>query len=277
MAKKRAKNSASEGSAGRSTGTAAVDKTTPLKIPAKQLAGLKKMFLGRIPAAAMEQIEQEYQRNPTGAFERCVTKVKQGGGAFSPSGVCAAAGRKKYGAKKFQAMAAAGKRRASRSNPVDAAADKYAEFHGKDPEVITEIETPIHEHGTLSGIGKLVQLTILAIDGRNVVDVKNFRGALLAQDENGLQLFIVGGDQKVNLSDFGINTPHEQEVLGAVQEVWYDTEKTHLRPADGGKAVYRHKFGGKKTRLPLMVYDVRNKLLTFAGGQYDMPEVGIRG
>src|SRR5271155_3212349 len=46
-----------------------------------------------------------------GAFKRCVEKVSARGGVRSPGGVCAAAGRKKYGARKFQAMAAAGRRR----------------------------------------------------------------------------------------------------------------------------------------------------------------------
>jgi hypothetical protein len=174
-------------------------------------------------------------------------------------------------------VAKARKNAGHRKNPVDAAADKYAEFHGKDPDVITEVTTTVHEHATLSGIGKLVKLVILGIDGRSVVDVSGFGGSLLAQDERGRQLFIVGGNQRVNIGDFGIKSPHELEVLGAVQEVWYDTEKLHLTPETGGKAIYHHKFGSTRKRLPLMVYDVRNELLMFAGGEYDMPEAGIRG
>jgi hypothetical protein len=100
----------------------------------------------------------------------------------------------------------------------------------------------------------------------------------------------VGGDQKVNLADFGIREPHEKEALGAVRAVWYDTTKVHLAPEDGGKAVYHHKFGGPKhkaggandwgskgPRLPMLMYDVRNKLLEFAGGGYTLPDVGIDG
>lgn len=51
-----------------------------------------------------------------GAFDRCVAAVRASGSASSPAGVCAAAGRKKYGAQKFQQMAAAGRRRAARKN-----------------------------------------------------------------------------------------------------------------------------------------------------------------
>jgi hypothetical protein len=257
-------------------------KRPAMRIPVAHLKAFAKLFGGKIPAGAMEQIRREYRKNPGApgvAFKRCVAAVEARGGAVSPRGVCASAGRKKYGVKKFAAMSAAGRARAAkkRSNPVEAAAETYQKFHGKEPDVITEVEEVIHEHKTLSGIGKLVKLVIYSVDGRAEVDLTNFRGALLAQNEEGTQLFIKGGDQRVNLADFGIRSPHEQEVLGAVKEVSYDTEKLHLTPETGGKAIYSHRFGGNKSRLPLMIYDVRNKLLNFAGGGYDMPEVGIRG
>ena len=50
------------------------------------------------------------KRNPGGRFQKCVESAAASG-ARSPRGVCAAAGRKKYGAKKFQQMAAAGRRK----------------------------------------------------------------------------------------------------------------------------------------------------------------------
>jgi len=57
--------------------------------------------------------------NPESKFAQCVKDVKTRGGAYSPSGVCAAAGRKKFGKRKFAAMAKAGKKRVStRRNPV---------------------------------------------------------------------------------------------------------------------------------------------------------------
>jgi hypothetical protein len=249
-------------------------------IPLAALAGFRKIFGGKIPAGAMEQIRREYRKNPgPGAFARCVKAVRaKSPGAVSPRGVCAAAGRKKYGKAKFEKMAAASRAK-HRKNPVEAAADKYREFHGKDPDKILEFETVVHEHANLSGIGKLEKLVILPIDGGGEVDIFGFKGAVLAQDEKGKQLFIVGGNQGVNLEDFGINPDraHEHETLGAVKSVSYDTEKLHLDPRDGGKAIYTHQFGGKRTRLPLMIYDVRNKLLEFSGGEYDIPEAGIRG
>lgn len=48
-------------------------------------------------------------------FKKCVEEVAAKGGAYDPRAVCAAEGRKKYGAKKFAAMARAGKRRKARN------------------------------------------------------------------------------------------------------------------------------------------------------------------
>ena len=62
---------------------------------------------------------------PGAQFKRCVAAVAAQGGAVDPRAVCAAAGRKKYGAKGFAAMAEAGRKQAARAknrNPSDEAA-----------------------------------------------------------------------------------------------------------------------------------------------------------
>lgn len=51
---------------------------------------------------------------PGSAFRRCVAKVSARGAAYDPKAVCAAAGRRKYGAKRFAEMAAAGRRAAAK-------------------------------------------------------------------------------------------------------------------------------------------------------------------
>ena len=168
------------------------------------------------------------------------------------------------------------KRNPGRTNPEDVAAKRYESFHGRGPESITKVTRTVHEHSVLSGIGKLKELTIAAIDGKGEVRLSGFKGALLAMNEAGTQMYIEGGDQKVDLGAFGIRTPHETEVLGAALSVVYDTTKDHLGK-DGGTASYRHKFGAKNSRLPMIVYDVRNKQLYFAGGGYTLPDEGIDG
>lgn len=224
-------------------------------VPARVLKGHTAIWGGKIPAGARAELERTYQR------ERAAKQV----------------------------------RRRSKRNPADAetkAAERYEFFHGKPPEDVTEFETIIHEPAVTSGIGKLVRLVVLAIDGINEVTLENFRGAILSQNIEGTQLYIDGGDQRVNLKDFGIDpgAARAQEVLGACREVWYDTTKLHLGD-DGGDAIYHHKFGGRvnrsnpsrnawgasSSRMPQIVYSVRNKLLMFAGGGYTLPKEGISG
>jgi hypothetical protein len=69
-------------------------------------------------------------KNPT-AFDRCVESVTKKGTAVSPRGVCAAAGRKKYGKKKFQEMALAGKRAKRNSDIVDRVKQQIVELEDR--------------------------------------------------------------------------------------------------------------------------------------------------
>jgi hypothetical protein len=163
----------------------------------------------------------------------------------------------------------------SRKNPEGTAAERYEYFHGRQAEIDTTVETKFKEHTVLSGIGKLLKLEIVPLDGRGIVKVEGFKGALLAQDEKGKQLYIVGGDQSVDISKFGIEQTHELEILGQLRAVLYFTTKDHLRPEDGGTAAYDHKFA--KGSMPFVGYDVRNKLLSIQGGGYELPAEGIDG
>lgn len=160
----------------------------------------------------------------------------------------------------------------TRRNPVDAAEAVYQKFHGRAHSKTLKITEPVHVHTALSGIGDLETLEIKTPNGaKKFIDFG--AGTVLAQNEKRNQLFIRGGDQSVSLKALGIEGPHhEQEILGEVLSVYYYTTKDHLAPEDGGEATYRHKFGSKK---PTLVYSLPDKLLSFAGGGYTIPDEGI--
>lgn len=173
-------------------------------------------------------------------------------------------------------------------NPIPAAKERYASFHGRPSGELIKVVTPLHEHSVLAGIGLLRKLVVIAPNGYRVT-INNFgvnaqdAPAILAMNEEATQLYIDGGDQSVNLADFGIGEPfHEKETLGKVRDVYYFTRKDHLGN-DGGTATYHHKFGGlrevggkrKRSALPDLIYDTRNKLLEFSGGGYTIPDEGI--
>ncbi len=142
------------------------------------------------------------KRNPA-KFDRCVKAVQKKGKARNAYAVCKAATSRgnKGKIERFYLRTNAGSRR----NPEQPAGDRYEYFHGRKAEVDTDVKETIKYHAVLSGIGKLVSLEIKAINGNRKVLLSNFKGALLAQDEKGKQLYIVGGDQAVSLRDFGIH------------------------------------------------------------------------
>ncbi len=209
-------------------------------------------------------------------FDRCLRDVKRKG-VRSPGAVCQkSVGRGNPHRKRTKK--AVGKKSlrtrrnpATKRNPEALAAEAYRDFHGKEPEKVITVDTPRHYHGVLAGIGKL---EFLRFQNGRVKALEFGKGTYLAENEKRTQLFIVGGDQSVNLKAFGIAQPHETEILGEISAVGYFTEKRHLIEKDGGRATYVHKFGSPR---PVLVYDVKNRLLSFAGGGYTIPSEGIDG
>jgi hypothetical protein len=163
------------------------------------------------------------------------------------------------------------KKHARKRNPSEAAADAFQEFHGRPSEEVITVTRKIHYHGHLAAIGKLEALKGVAVNTGQKISLEGFGGALLCENEKKDQLFIEGGDQSVNLGTFGIETPHELNVLMEVKVIEYFTTKDHLG-REGGTAVYVHKFSRP---YPELVYDRPNKQLLFAGGSYTMPPEGI--
>lgn len=174
-------------------------------------------------------------------------------------------------------------RKAIKRNPASAAAEVFEEFHGFEPSEVVTVTKHIHHHEHLAAAGKLVSLDVWGIDGKGH-RIAGFKGAFLAFNESKNQLFVEGGDQSVNLEDFGIDAPHELETLGRLTDIGYQTNKTHLGD-EGGEAVYVHKFrttndNGKHVvvkiaRYPDLIYDVRNEQLLFSGGSYEILREGI--
>lgn len=171
----------------------------------------------------------------------------------------------------------------SKMNPATAAAEVFQEFHGFEPSEVITVTKKVHYHKHLAAAGKLESLDVWGVDDQGH-RISGFKGALLAFNETKNQLFVEGGDQSIDLADFGIDSPHELETLGRLTDIGYHTKKTHLGD-EGGEAVYVHKFrttndGGKHVvvkiaRYPDLIYDVRNEQLLFSGGSYEIIAEGI--
>lgn len=160
------------------------------------------------------------------------------------------------------------KRNKGKRNPAAEASEAYKGFHGREPDELVKVEETVHFHRHLAGAGELRKLEV---HGRYTVTLSGFQGAILAFNETRTQLFIKGGDQTVDLKQFGISTVHEIETLGEVHAVEYFTTKDHLG-SEGGTAVYVHRF---KKPYPILIYRTIDKKLEFSGGGYDVPDEGI--
>jgi hypothetical protein len=173
--------------------------------------------------------------------------------------------------------------KAVRRNPASASAEVFEEFHGFAPSETITVTKKIHYHKHLAAAGALTHLDVWGIDGAGH-KISGFKGAFLAFNEKKNQLFVEGGDQAIDLEDFGIDSPHELETLGRLTDIGYQTNKTHLGD-EGGEAVYVHKFRAtnrngkhvivKIARYPDLIYDVRNEQLLFSGGSYEILREGI--
>lgn len=175
------------------------------------------------------------------------------------------------------------RKRWQKLNPAAASAQVFEEFHGYQPSEVITVSKQVHYHQHLAAAGKLTHLDVWGVDQKGH-KVTGFKGAFLAFNEEKNQLFVEGGDQSVNLRDFGMKSPHELETLGQLTDIGYHTNKVHLG-REGGEAVYVHKFrstnvGGKHVvvkiaRYPDLIYDVRNEQLLFSGGSYEIIAEGI--
>lgn len=175
----------------------------------------------------------------------------------------------------------------AKKNPAEEAAQGYRDFHGEDPKEMVKVTSTVHFHRHLSGAGELEYLVIDTTDGKYRTTVKFKKDVLLAFNEKRNQLFIEGGDQSVDLKDFGIDSKdaHELETLGKATRIGYFTNKAHLSAEDGGEAIYDHKFrmtneNGRHVtvrvaKYPDVIYRVRDQHLEFSGGSYKILPEGI--
>ena len=179
----------------------------------------------------------------------------------------------------FEAMAESSI--AGRGNPYGAAADLVEAWSGRPAESVEYVETPLREHSVLSKLAQLVQIRLK--DARHT-KIDFDAGTRLSSNEAGTHLFIEGGNQSIDLSQFPELDPTKEAVtLGRAWKITYWTAKFHLDERDKTPGPYTHTFGDESGSLPSLNYDTVNRLLSLVGGEYhidlDMPggySAGIR-
>ena len=91
---------------------------------------------------------------------------------------------------------------------------------------------------------------------------------LLSSNEDGTQLYLVGGDQSLDLDDLDITgdcATKELVTIGDVVKIYYETQKDFDKFED---IQYHHELGEETGELPILAYDRLNQRLLFVGGAY---------
>lgn len=159
-------------------------------------------------------------------------------------------------------------------NPESSAASMYETFHGRPSTEVLEVEESVHYHENLAALGELVELKV-ATPTRKDVTINFDSGTQLASNEDGTQLYIIGGDQSLDLGEMGFKGPAADKEcvdLGILYELTYHTQKSFhkFKPTD-----YYHALGEETGDQPRLLYDRVNCLLSVAGGSYEIKDVGI--
>lgn len=189
-------------------------------------------------------------------------------------------------------------RRHTRRNPSEAADALYETFHGTAPTKVLEIEEDEHIHEHLAGLGSLVSIVVKLSAGSfkgQKFDLKAPDPEIsapeqviqVAANEAANQVYLVGGDQSLDLDALGFRETfavrHDGEtfdvtdirdlmVVGPILKLTYRTQKAF----DKFEIVdYYHHAGEDTKERPILLYDVPNQRLKVAGGEYSIQDRGV--
>jgi hypothetical protein len=151
----------------------------------------------------------------------------------------------------------------------------FEEFHGmpSEEEILAEEEIQVREN--LSVLGRLVQLICECVADEQVYRINFGEDVMLCCSADGRQLYIVGGDQSLDLDAMGFPPEQQQKdkvFIGSAQQVTYRTRKHFDEFAE---IDYVHDFGEDGGQLPAVVYDRLNLTIELAGGDYEIKPEGI--
>lgn len=191
------------------------------------------------------------------------------------------------------------------SSPSDSAKELARDFHGRDNKGIKEYTLASYYPKDLAELGILIELQVFTDDDREAYVPINFApehpdltdddsNVILAANGNRKQLYLVGGDQEYDLTEFaetaGIDFPDDElekdeVVLGEVKAIAYFADKHHLEgPKEQKTGIpYQHEFaineetGEQIGEYPTLVYSQRDKVFKLVGGSYEILPEGISG
>jgi hypothetical protein len=153
---------------------------------------------------------------------------------------------------------------------LEAAARLSEKFHGRPARQVRTVETMEETPSTLADLGGLRELHVQTHRGGRLFEFR--KDVRLASTPDGRQLYIVGGDQELDLAGLSIPERANAEIGEVARIVYYTRKGFHnFEPT-----LYVHEFGEDRGgRRPTLGYDAINHQLFFLGGTYSVRPEGI--
>lgn len=162
-------------------------------------------------------------------------------------------------------------RRRRNSGELEAAAELSEKFHGRPAHTVTEITELVREAVDLTDLGRAMRLHVRLASG-TVREIPFKKQTRVMSAPTGRQLYLVGGDQSLDLDDFEIpDTGKHQVVLGEGVMLSYLTRKAPTFEL----VEWEHNLGEESGIRPSVNYDVLNGRIHFAGGNYYIEDVPL--
>ena len=148
----------------------------------------------------------------------------------------------------------------------------FERFHGRGPSKTVEYAEDVEYRDRLAELGKLLELRVRIPGTRQAVPITSFGGAQVTATPDGKNIYFVGGNQSVSLSDLDIDSDKDYLELGECTYIKYFTRKGFH---DFEPVEYFHEFGEENGIRPILAYDSVNRKLFLMGGDYRCEPAGI--
>jgi len=164
---------------------------------------------------------------------------------------------------------------------TQAAAELYEQFHGVEPtgEVVYTETTEVPD--SFAELGDLVELCVATVHGKDATiaapdpEDGNLQTVVkLASSPDGRQLYLIGGDQSLDLEKLGFAESEERHhmLIGTLYQITYRTKKKFhkMRMTD-----YFHNLGEESGLQPALTYNPYNERMGITGGNYLVKPEGV--
>lgn len=164
------------------------------------------------------------------------------------------------------------RRRNQEGDSMEAARERFRQFHGKEPGRILEYDQSFNYPANFAELGRLKELRF-DLDPRNKdFPLTNFGHCQTVCTGDGSNIYFIGGDQRIDFEALDIASDKDMVELGPCRYIMYHTVKGFhdFEPTD-----YWHRFGEEDGIFPILTYDRLNHTLFLVSGNYRVRPEGI--